>query len=109
MARVFYWSVSPCMLGYFKVAAINDIENLPVCADYCDACFDACQDDSTCVVSWLEELHLFLICLIVVLLVQPVTSFMRCMAVVNNSAKCGPETAYCYSTDSNNYTASESQ
>ena len=45
------------MLGRFKVAAINDIENVPVCADCCGAWFNACQNDSTCVESWLEELN----------------------------------------------------
>ena len=44
------------MLGRFKNVTINDIENVPVCADYCDDWFDACQNDSTCVENWLDEL-----------------------------------------------------
>lgn len=45
------------MLGRFRVDNINDIENVPVCAHYCNAWFEACQNDSTCVESWLDELN----------------------------------------------------
>ena len=39
------------MLGYFQVrsGAAFIIMNVPVCADYCDAWFEACKDDLTCV------------------------------------------------------------
>ena len=76
------------MLGRFRIAAIYDIENVPVCADYCDDWFDVCQDDLTCVESWLEEL-----------IFAPdmsnncpnvVAHFVMCMAMVKDSAtECG--------------------
>ena len=31
------------------------IQGVPVCADYCDAWFEACKDDQTCVEHWLED------------------------------------------------------
>ena len=44
------------MLGYFQIGTTGHIQNVPVCADYCDAWFDACKDDLTCVENWLEHL-----------------------------------------------------
>ena len=46
------------MLGYFQIGTTGHIQNVPVCADYCDAWFDACRDDLTCVENWLEDLVL---------------------------------------------------
>ena len=43
------------MLGYFQTAADGNIENVPICADYCNAWFNACKDDYTCFENWLEE------------------------------------------------------
>ena len=48
------------MLGYFQTAADGNIENVPICANYCDAWFDACKDDYTCFENWLEEYNPFL-------------------------------------------------
>ena len=31
------------------------IQNVPVCADYCNSWFEACKNDSTCVEHWLED------------------------------------------------------
>ena len=43
------------MLTYFQTATDGNIQNVPICAEYCDAWFDACQDDLTCFENWLEE------------------------------------------------------
>jgi folate receptor len=43
------------MLRYFQIGADGNIQNVPICAEYCDAWFDACQDDFTCFENWLEE------------------------------------------------------
>lgn len=43
------------MLTYFQIGADGNIQNVPICAEYCDAWFDACQDDFTCFENWLEE------------------------------------------------------
>ena len=45
------------MLGYFQINATGYIQGVPVCADYCDAWFEACKDDSTCVVDWLADFN----------------------------------------------------
>ena len=42
------------MLGYFEFRKTGYIQNVPVCADYCNAWFDACKDDLTCVENWLH-------------------------------------------------------
>ena len=31
------------------------IQNVPVCADYCNSWFEACKNDLTCVEHWLED------------------------------------------------------
>ena len=43
------------MLGYFQIGMTGHIQNVPVCADYCDAWFEACKDDLTCVENWLHD------------------------------------------------------
>ena len=43
------------MLGYFQINATGYIQGVPVCADYCDAWFEACKDDLTCVENWLAD------------------------------------------------------
>ena len=43
------------MLAYFQVGMTGYIQNVPVCADYCDAWFEACKDDLTCVENWLRD------------------------------------------------------
>ena len=43
------------MLGYFQIGMTGYIQNVPVCSSYCDAWFDACKDDLTCVENWLED------------------------------------------------------
>ena len=43
------------MLAYFQVGTTGYIQNVPVCADYCDAWFEACKDDLTCVENWLRD------------------------------------------------------
>ena len=43
------------MLAYFQVGMRGYIQNVPVCADYCDAWFEACKDDLTCVENWLRD------------------------------------------------------
>ena len=43
------------MLGHFQIGMTGYIQNVPVCADYCDAWFDACKDDLTCVEDWLAD------------------------------------------------------
>ena len=43
------------MLGYFQIGMTGQIQNVPVCADYCDAWFDACKNDRTCVENWLDD------------------------------------------------------
>ena len=46
------------MLGYFTVSRTSPhIQGVPVCADYCDAWFEACKDDMTCVESWWTEFN----------------------------------------------------
>ena len=48
----FFWCEP--MLGYFQTSS-GEVVGVPVCADYCDAWFEACKDDLTCVED-LEEL-----------------------------------------------------
>ena len=43
------------MLVYFQIGTTGYIKNVPVCADYCNAWFEACKDDLTCVENWLED------------------------------------------------------
>ena len=43
------------MLGYFQINMTGYIQNVPVCASYCDAWFEACKDDFTCVEDWLDD------------------------------------------------------
>ena len=43
------------MLGYFQIGTTGYIQNVPVCADYCDAWFEACKYDRTCVENWLDD------------------------------------------------------
>ena len=43
------------MLGHFQIGNTGYIQNVPVCADYCDAWFEACRNDLTCVDNWLED------------------------------------------------------
>ena len=43
------------MLGYFQIDMTGYIQSVPVCADYCDAWFEACKDDLTCVEDWLAD------------------------------------------------------
>ena len=45
------------MLGYFQIEDTGYIKDVPVCAEYCDAWFQACKDDLTCVENWLEDFH----------------------------------------------------
>ena len=44
------------MLGYFEIAnSPGNVTDVPVCADYCDAWFDACRYDNTCAENWLDQ------------------------------------------------------
>ena len=43
------------MLGYFEIEKTGYIRNVPVCASHCDAWFEACKDDLTCVENWLHD------------------------------------------------------
>ena len=43
------------MLGYFEIGTTGNIQNVPVCASYCDAWFEACKDDLTCAKNWLLD------------------------------------------------------
>ena len=43
------------MLGYFEIGTTGYIQGVPVCASYCDAWFEACRNDFTCVDNWLED------------------------------------------------------
>ena len=43
------------MLGYFQIDNTGYIANVPVCAEYCDAWFEACRNDMTCVEDWLND------------------------------------------------------
>jgi folate receptor len=43
------------MLGYFQIGMSGYIQNVPVCASYCDAWFEACRNDFTCVEDWLAD------------------------------------------------------
>ena len=44
------------MLGYFfQPETVQDVRNVPICMDYCDAWFEACKDDYTCFDNWLES------------------------------------------------------
>ena len=47
------------MLRYFQPGSGENIRDVPVCKDYCDAWFDACQDDLTCFENWLENFDFF--------------------------------------------------
>ena len=70
------------MLGRFRSVTIDDVENVPVCADYCDFWFGACQNDLICVENWLDPANFAPDML--------VTHFVRCMAVVKDCATgCG--------------------
>ena len=41
------------MLGWFLTGINpNQIQSVPVCADYCDSWFEACKDDLTCYDDW---------------------------------------------------------
>ena len=41
------------MLGWFRTGINpNQIQSVPVCADYCDSWFEACKDDLTCYDDW---------------------------------------------------------
>ena len=42
-------------MRYFQSGPDENIRNVPICMDYCDAWFDACKDDRTCFENWLEE------------------------------------------------------
>ena len=41
------------MLGYFQIGTTGYIQNVPVCASYCHAWFEACKDDRTRAENWL--------------------------------------------------------
>ena len=43
------------MLGHFQIDMTGYIQNVPVCASYCDDWFEACKDDLTCVEDWLAD------------------------------------------------------
>jgi hypothetical protein len=43
------------MLGYFQIGMSGYIQNVPVCASYCDDWFEACKNDLTCVEDWLAD------------------------------------------------------
>ena len=43
------------MLGYFQIGNSGYIADVPVCADYCNAWFEACRNDLTCVEDWLND------------------------------------------------------
>ena len=43
------------MLGHFQIGMTGYIRNVPVCASYCDAWFEACRDDLTCAENWLRD------------------------------------------------------
>ena len=43
------------MLGYFQIGMTGYIRNVPVCASYCNAWFEACRNDLTCVEDWLAD------------------------------------------------------
>ena len=45
------------MLGYFQIGMTGYVQNVPVCASYCDAWFEACKDDVTCVENWLNNFN----------------------------------------------------
>ena len=45
------------MLGHFNDDAINNAAQVPICAEYCDAWFEACQDASTCITNWVDDLE----------------------------------------------------
>ena len=45
----FFWCEP--MLGHFQTSS-GEVVGVPVCADYCDAWFEACKDDRTCVENW---------------------------------------------------------
>ena len=46
------------MLGYYQTnSSTGDFKDVPICADYCEAWFQACKDDLACVENWLEELE----------------------------------------------------
>ena len=40
-----------------KTFGLPAIVDVPVCASYCDAWFDACKDDRTCVYNGYEGIH----------------------------------------------------
>ena len=43
------------MLGHFEIGMTGYIQGVPVCAEYCDAWFNACKGDTTCAENWLED------------------------------------------------------
>ena len=47
-------------LSYFEDPAYPDkgyVKGVPICASYCNAWFDACRSDKTCVVDWLNDFN----------------------------------------------------
>ena len=47
----FYWCEP--MLGHFQTNS-GELMGIPVCADYCDAWFEACRNDLTCAENLVE-------------------------------------------------------
>jgi len=47
-----FYQCEPKLIRYQRINASYAVENVPICADYCNSWFDACKDDQTCVENW---------------------------------------------------------
>lgn len=45
------------MLDYFQLGSTPAVQNVPVCASYCNEWFEACRSDFTCVENWFDALN----------------------------------------------------
>ena len=48
-----FYQCEPTLIKYQRPNMKDAAHGVPICASYCDAWFEACKDDQTCVVDWL--------------------------------------------------------
>eukprot|EP00794_Sanderia_malayensis_P000313 gene313-943_t len=47
-----FFQCEPSLIRYQRPGVPYAAQNVPICSSYCDKWFDACKDESTCVVNW---------------------------------------------------------
>lgn len=96
------------MLGRFNVDAVNNVVRVPICAEYCNAWLEACQDDMTCITNWVEDLDYAQDITVSLSNSCPINSTCRTFREVygNGEGLCNEMfgTAYKYSADADNCT-----